>query len=125
MHDLNSCIQPSYIYHRLCFLEYSHSWSMIGRAVHSSYLRLLSSCICHRFYLSASSWIFQRLCHFFCKTEERVTIFGDNCASLEAHVWINPHISLQRIMWLMLVVILVIAHASVKEWGKSLGKINK
>lgn len=94
MQDLNSCIQPSYIYHRLCFLEYSHSWSSIRSAVHFSYLRLLSSCICCRFCSSASSRIFQHLCHLFCKREERVTTFGGDHTGLGACVWINPHISL-------------------------------
>lgn len=48
---------------------------------------------------------------FFCKQAERVTIFGNYCASLGACVWINPHNSLQRIIWLLLVVIPVITQA--------------
>lgn len=108
MQDLNSCIQPSYVYRRLCFLEYIHSWSMTRSAIHFSYLRLLSSCIWHRFCSSAGSRIFQHLCHFFCKWEERVNIFGVDHTSLGACVWINPHICLQRIICLLLVVVLVL-----------------
>lgn len=120
MQDLNSCIQPSYIYHRLCFLEYSHSWSMIGSAVHFSYLRLLSSCICQRFCSSASSRIFQHLCHF-CKQEERVTIFGDDHACLGACVWINP----QQLLGENYVIVAGCDpgnHSAMKEWGRPLGK---
>lgn len=114
MHDLNSCIQPSYIYHRLCFLEYSHCWSMIGRAVHSSYLRLFSSWICHVFMLVCQFLNFSAsLSLLLQKRQMGNHLWRSLCQPERLHI-------LQRIIWSLLTVILMITHSSRKVWRKEM-----